>query len=135
MASKQFYELVITELTLIKLIRQLDENCKVTNSSYDTKGLVEFLAEQALDFTEMKMDMAQLDKILEKFKSERAFLEKGAKPMCCDTEPELISFEELKPGQSINVYRCTKCQKILKYELVYPLIWRGDEKTLFTKIE
>ena len=56
-------------------------------------------------------------------------------PVCCGVEPEFISSQEFRPGQSINVYRCTKCQKILEYELIYPLVWRGDEKTLFRRIE
>jgi hypothetical protein len=71
MARQQFYDLVITELTLIKLIKQLDENCKAADSSYDTKSLVEFLADMALGFIDLKMEKVQLEEVLEHFKSER----------------------------------------------------------------
>ena len=74
MASKEFYDLVITELTIVKLIKQLDENCNRLGP-YDTKSLVEFLADMVLDTSDMKIDLKGLDETLEKFIGERKLLD------------------------------------------------------------
>jgi hypothetical protein len=74
MASKQFYDLVIAELTLMKLVRQLDENCN-RFGPYNTKSLVEDLTDRALDTSGMKVDPKELDETLEKFIVERKLLD------------------------------------------------------------
>ena len=74
MASKEFYDLVITELTIVKLIIQLDENCNRLGP-YDTKSLVEFLADMVLNTSDMKIDLKGLDETLEKFIGERKLLD------------------------------------------------------------
>ena len=62
---------VITELTIVKLIRQLDEICKVKDSTYDIKGLVEILTNDLALGTDIEIDRVQLDETLQKLKFER----------------------------------------------------------------
>lgn len=54
--------------------------------------------------------------------------------LCCSQDPKFIDSIEIEPGNAISLYQCEKCKAIHKYRLSYPLVWHGDEKTIFTKI-
>jgi len=53
-------------------------------------------------------------------------------PSCCGRELESLATSEIRPGRSIGTFICRQCNKVYQYDMVYPLVQTGGEKTLYT---
>jgi len=53
-------------------------------------------------------------------------------PSCCGRELESLATSEIRPGRSIGTFICRQCNRVYQYDMVYPLVCSGEEKTLYT---